>query len=78
MKKLFSVIIKLRWLLMALFLAATAICAYLRPMISVNYDMNSYLPPDVASTVALDTMNAEFDGAIPNARVMVRNVSRKA
>ena len=77
MKKLFSVIIKLRWLLMALFLAATVICAYLRPMISVNYDMNSYLPPDVASTVALDTMNAEFDGAIPNARVMVRNVSRK-
>lgn len=77
MKKLFTAIIKARWLFMILFLAAAGLCAYLRPMISVNYDMNDYLPESAASTIALDTMNAEFEGAIPNARVMVRNVSRK-
>ncbi len=37
--------------------------------------MNDYLPEDSASTVALDLMEEEFDGGIPNARVMVENVT---
>ena len=55
--------------------------------VSVNYDMNSYLPEDIAvisvkeasedspSTVALDVMEDEFDGGIPNARVLIYNVT---
>ena len=39
--------------------------------VSVNYDMNSYLPEDSPSTVALDVMEDEFDGGIPNARVLI-------
>jgi len=46
-----------------------------RPMISVNYDINDYLPPDSASTIALDVMEQEYDGSIPNARVMLKDVS---
>ena len=44
-------------------------------MVNVNYDMNDYLPDGTASTVALDTMNKEYDMSIPNARVMISDVS---
>ena len=39
--------------------------------------MNSYLPEDAPSTVAMDVMGEEFDGAIPNARVMIKDVSQQ-
>jgi len=58
-----------------LFLLLAAVCALCKPLIAVNYDMNDYLPPDTASTLALDAMDAEYDGGVPNARVMVRNVT---
>lgn len=37
--------------------------------------IGSYLPEDSKSTVSLDLMGEEFDGGIPNARVMVKDVS---
>lgn len=37
--------------------------------------MNDYLPPESTSTLALDTLEAEYEGGIPNARVLVRDVS---
>ena len=58
-----------------IFLILAACCAVLQPLIAVNYDMNDYLPPDTASTLALDAMDAEFDGGVPNARVMVKDVT---
>ena len=58
-----------------IFLILAAGCAVLQPLIAVNYDMNDYLPPDTASTLALDAMDAEFDGGVPNARVMVQDVT---
>lgn len=51
------------------------LCAMCMPFIQVDYDMNDYLPEDTASTVALDIMDEEYDGGIPNARVMVEDVS---
>lgn len=77
MRKFYEKVIQARWLLMIIFLAAAAVCAYCQQFISVNYDMNSYLPEDTASTVSLDKMEEEFDGAIPNARVMVKDVTKK-
>ncbi len=68
-------VIKLRYVIMAIFIALTAVCAVARQYVAVNYDMNDYLPEDSESTVALDIMGQEFDGEIPNARVMVQNVS---
>ena len=54
-----------------LFLASLA-C---RPFIQVNYDINDYLPKDSPSTKAIDVMEQEFAEGIPNARVLVKNVS---
>lgn len=75
MKKLYSWITEHTGLILVVFLILTVVCAALKPLIGVNYDMNDYLPPDSASTVALDTMSEEYDGGIPNARVMVENVT---
>ncbi len=58
-----------------LFLLLTVFCALCKPLISVNYDMNDYLPPDTASSQALTVMEEEYEGGVPNARVMVKNVT---
>ncbi|MGN1119892.1 MAG: RND family transporter, partial [Oscillospiraceae bacterium] len=55
-----------------LLLVFFALC---KPLIPVNYDMNDYLPDDSHSTISLDVMEQEFDGGIPNARVMIKNVT---
>ena len=62
---------------MVLFLVSAVICVICKPFISVNYDMNSYLPEETPSTVSLELMKEEFGGAIPNARVMVSDISEK-
>ena len=77
MKKFYSGVIKYRYVIMALFLAAALFCGYCQQKVKVNYDMNDYLPETSPSTVALDVMNQEFDGAIPNARVMIKAEDKK-
>ena len=77
MKKFYEGVLKARVVLIILFLIAAGICGYCKQFISVNYDMNSYLPEDAPSTKALNVMEEEFDGAIPNARVMVKDVTQK-
>ena len=77
MKKFYDGVIKMRVVLIILFLIVAGICGYCRQFISVNYDMNSYLPEDAPSTVGMDVMEDEFDGAIPNARVMIKDVTQK-
>lgn len=62
-------------LIIVLFIIFAVIGAVLRNFVSVNYDMNDYLPDDSRSTISLDVMNEEFDGGIPNARVMINNVT---
>ncbi len=70
-RRLFTWIVDKRIPIICIFLALTVICLVMKQFVAVNYDMNDYLPDDAASTVALDTMKEEFDGAIPNMRVMV-------
>lgn len=77
MKKFYEGVLKVRVVLVILFLIAAGICGYYKQFISVNYDMNSYLPEDASSTKAMNVMEDEFDGAIPNARVMVKNVTQR-
>ncbi|MGN1182966.1 MAG: RND family transporter [Faecalibacillus sp.] len=48
---------------------------FCKPLVEVNYDMNDYLPQDTKSTVALNKMHEEYSGGIPNARVMLNDVS---
>ncbi len=47
----------------------------LKTLVAVNYDMNDYLPPDTASTFSMEVMQEEFEGGIPNARIMIRDVT---
>lgn len=61
--------------ILTVFLLATICSLLLKSMVAVNYDMNDYLPEDSHSTISLDVMQEEFDGGIPNARVMVRDVT---
>lgn len=75
MRKFYSGVVKCRKAILILFFAAAVICYLLGNLVSVNYDMNDYLPEDSASTVSLELMEAEFDGGIPNARVMVSDVT---
>lgn len=77
MKKFYSGVIKCRHVIMAVFLVAAVICGYCKNLVKVDYDMNDYLPESSPSTVALDVMNQEFDGAIPNARVMLKVEDKK-
>ncbi len=72
----FSVrVVKYKKSIMSVFLIAAAISAVLALMVTVNYDMVEYLPKDVQSTTAIRIMKEEFGGELPNARVMLTEVS---
>lgn len=75
MRKFYTVIVSHRKTVMTFFIVAAICCIFLQNMVAVNYDMNDYLPEDTHSTVSLDVMEEEFDGGIPNARVMARDVT---
>lgn len=75
MTKFYRHIVNHRKLIIAIFLILFVICAICQQLVAVNYDMNDYLPSESASTQALDLMEREYDGGIPNARVMVRDVT---
>ena len=75
MKKFYRAVVGHPKLVIAVFAILFIICGICQSAIKVDYDMNDYLPEDSASTVALDLMEEEFEGGIPNARVMVENVT---
>ena len=75
MRKFYQAIVNNPKKILVIFFTLTVFGAFLRGMIPVNYDMADYLPEDSPSTIALDIMADEFDGGIPNARVMVRDVT---
>ena len=75
MRKFYTGVVNHRKLILCLFAILFIVCFCARNFISVNYDMNDYLPEESASTVALNKMNEEYDGGIPNARVMVKDVT---
>lgn len=77
MRKFYEKVIQYRYFIMVVFAIAAIVCAFCRQFIQVNYDMTDYLPVSSPSSVSLDVMNAEFDSAIPNARVMVKAADRK-
>lgn len=75
MRKFFEKIVNNPKKILISFLMLALIGAGLQSMVKVNYDLTDYLPAQTASTVSLKTMEDEFDGGIPNARVMVQNVT---
>lgn len=75
MRKFYTGIVNRRKLILILFAIAFVISLLCSRLVSVNYDMTDYLPEHTKSTVSIDIMGEEFDGGIPNARVMVKNVT---
>ena len=74
-KGFFAAVVRRRRRVLALYAAAAVLCALLSLLVSVNYDINDYLPPDAPSTVAIDVMEEAFGGGIPNVRAMARDVT---
>ena len=75
MTKFYRNIVNHQKLIITIFLTLFVICLVCKSFIAVNYDMNDYLPPESASTQAVDLMESEYEGGIPNARVMVQDVT---
>lgn len=61
-EKFFEQVIRLRIPIIVLFIIVALAGAVGRQKVSVNYDMNDYLPPESLSTVSLDKMHEEFTG----------------
>ncbi len=75
MKKFYEQIVHHSKLIMTVFVVAAIVGVAAKGLVSVNYDMTDYLPDDAKSTVSLDVMSEEFAGGIPNARVMIKDVT---
>lgn len=50
MEKFYELVIRHRKIIFAVFIGIAVICAMAQKFVSVNYDMNSYLPEDSPST----------------------------
>lgn len=74
-EKFFRGVVKHKRLILIVFFIVMIFSALCKPLVSVNYDMNDYLPDDTSSTVSLNVMENEFKGGIPNGRIMVSNVT---
>lgn len=75
MEKLASLITRHYKKILLVYLVLSVICGALLFKLQVNYDLASYLPDDVESTVALKIMGEEFSSMVPNARVVLPDVT---
>lgn len=75
MERIVTRMLRLRGLVVFLFLALALFCGFITPLVQINYDIADYLPPEAPSTVGLDLMDEIYDKAVPNTRVMVENVT---
>ncbi|MBT2688494.1 RND family transporter [Bacillus sp. ISL-47] len=70
-----SRIIKHKKAVLIAFVFFTLLSTVAQFFVSVNYNMVDYLPDDAQSTKAMDIMEKEFTGSVPDTRVMIPNVS---
>lgn len=75
MKKLFAQILNHKVMVIIIFAVACIISAIMSTKVTVNYNLVDYLPDDAASTKALNLMEEEYGGGVPNARMMVEDIS---
>ncbi|MGF3115081.1 efflux RND transporter permease subunit [Facklamia sp. P12934] len=75
MEKVFRKILQHDKLVLFFFMIGSVISLLSVPRVQVNYDMNDYLPSDSPSTQALSMMEEEFEGQVPNARLMLENLT---
>lgn len=75
MDKFFRTIIIHKKMVLIIFLLSAIISAFLSTFVPVNYNMVDYLPKDASSTIGVKIMEEEFSGDIPNAKIMLTDVS---
>ena len=75
MKNFYTGIVSHRKLIISIFSILFVFSLLCSRLVQVNYDIADYLPEDTQSTRSLEMMRAEFEEVIPNARVMIRDVS---
>lgn len=75
MRKFYEKIVNNPKKIILIFFVMVFLSAIGKIFISVNYDIHDYLPEDSPSTISIDVMKENFDGGIPNARVMIKNVN---
>lgn len=75
MHQFYTTIVKNRKLVILCFAIIFIVCFFCSQYVAVNYDITDYLPENTHSTTSLEMMGEEFGGGIPNARVMIRDVS---
>lgn len=75
-KRFYTGVVRYRRVIILLFAVMTAVSAFMIPKVKVNYDLADYLPQDYISTKSIGFMKSEF-GDMPNARVVLRDVSQK-
>ena len=75
MKKFYQKIVEHPKSILTLFILAAVFSLFCQRLVRVNYDIKDYLPEKSPSTIALDKMEEEYEGGIPNARVMIRDTS---
>lgn len=74
---LFRTVVRYRRAVIALYIAVICLCAYLSGFVNIDSDLSHYLPADAESTIDLHIMEETFDAQIPNAQLMVTDISVK-
>ena len=75
MEKFFKSIVKHKKTILIVFIVCTILSVFMATQVGVNYDFADYLPESSGSTIALELLNKEYVGGIPNVRVMVTDVT---
>ncbi|MDR2196706.1 MAG: MMPL family transporter [Coriobacteriales bacterium] len=75
MDKVFYFISRHRKGIVVLYALIAVVCVFAYLGVGINYNMADYLPEEANSTIALKVMEEEMETSIPNANVMVPDVS---
>lgn len=67
-------ILKYKKTIVSIFIIFTLLCVFFSKFVLVNYNMMDYLPDDAKSTKSLDVMDEEYETAIENLRIVVKDV----
>jgi predicted RND superfamily exporter protein len=75
MDRFTHIVVAHRRAIIAIFIVLVLLCTPLIFLVKINYNIIEYLPASSQSTEAIRLMDGEFNEAVPNADVMVRDVT---
>lgn len=75
MKSFYTFVVKKKIAVLIIFAILFLVSFVAKNLVSVNYEINDYLPKNSHSTASIDVLKEEFGGGIPNARVMIKDVT---